>query len=246
MLLYQSGRRGAGAGGYIGTAVIENVFNRPGDLKRSVVVLREYEPFNRPRSLLTEDGGMFESGLANRRGRFNGWKAAEDIREISADNFYRIIGGGVPAQQSLEWTPIESEQLAVPHFSYRDMSVRDPLFTRSVYLAYGGLCAISGVQMLGGYLEACGLIAAHIYPYHLEPRNLVNSGILLASSWHSRYDDGQILLHDDCTWTAVVEDFDTLAITDRRLNLPLLKSDWPDVELIRRNRLRMLHLKTAR
>lgn len=246
VVLYQSGLRGDIAGGYIGTAIIENVFDRPDDLTRCVVILGGYDPFDRPRPLLTEEGGMFEPGLINPHGRLKGWKAAEDIREISTDSFYRIIDGEVPAQQPFEWRQDESEQLAVPLFSSRDMSVRDPLFARGVYLAYGGLCAISKVPMLGGYRDSCGLIAAHLYPYHLEMRNSVSSGMLFAPSWHSRYDNGQILLHDDYTWTAVVEDSDTLAITDRRLHLPSVKGDLPDVQLIRRNRLRMQNLNAAR
>lgn len=77
VLLYQGGLRGDSAGGYIGTAIIETVFDRPGDLKRCIVLLGGYEPFDKPMPLLTEEGGLLETELANRSGRLSGWKAAE-------------------------------------------------------------------------------------------------------------------------------------------------------------------------
>lgn len=84
--------------------------------------------------------------------------------------------------------------------------------------------------------ELCGLEAAHLFPYRLEQLNTVRSGVLLAPNWHRRYDMGTIIIHDDYSWSAIVEDSDTMAIADRRLELPAAKEDWPDVDLIRRNR----------
>ena len=59
---------------------------------------------------------------------------------------------------------------------------------------------------------------------------------MLTPSWHRRFEMGIIIINDDFTWSAIVEDDETLAIRDRRLRLPANKADWPDISLLRQKR----------
>lgn len=240
VVLYQSGRQTPGIStGYFGTAVIEAVFDRPGDQQRCIVSLSGFEPFRELRPLVGPDG-MQENGLSHPRGLLNGWRAAEDIREISKVDFERIIGGDSDGQEPFDFESTSGEELFATQSQDRSSIVRDPKTRREAYRAYNGRCAISQVRMQGRPGWPSGLVAAHLYPHALEGRVSVSAVILLAPSWHSRLDNGQILLNDDYTWSALYEDTDTLAITDRRLALPSDPADHPDRELLRRNRLRII------
>ena len=68
------------------------------------------------------------------------------------------------------------------------------------------------------------------------PYDVVTAGILLAPTWHDRFDSRAIIVHDDHSRTAVVEDTDTLAIELRRLRLPFLAEQWLDRTLLRQKR----------
>ena len=148
-----------------------------------------------------------------------------------------IAKEGLDESKSTFDTP-EADIVPLPLFAKRFYQVRDASFARRIYTAYRGCCAISGLSLLSPDGRLCSLEAVHWYPHHFQPRTNIASGGLLALSWHPRFDSGAIVIWDDYTWSANVEDRDTLAIapSDRRLFLPANRDHWPDVHLLRRQR----------
>ncbi|WP_131798335.1 HNH endonuclease signature motif containing protein [Devosia elaeis] len=180
--------------------------------------------------------GRSEPHLASSNSTLRGWTAAQDIRLIPQNDFLSIATAGTFGEEGQR--PFVPQAITVPRFVSRTQRARDPDFTHRVYIAYRGRCAISGLRLIHAD-GLCTLEAAHLYPYSLEPRNDVQAGLLLAPNFHGRYDHGSLVINDDYTWTPIVEDEETRMLVDRRLLLPLDESDWPDIELIRRNRERI-------
>jgi hypothetical protein len=228
VLVYQSVRQAKSPDDPVGCfamAIMGLVLEVPGDSKHFDVVMEELRP------LTTPHHGMGDNlDMATKRGRIRGWVMASDVRVISEQLYLDVAGrDAVASQAHLKARPYEA-----PHFRNELIQVRDAAFHRRLYEAYEGKCAISAVTMcINGQ---CGLQAAHCYPVSQEPRFDVSAGILLAPSWHARLDLGQIIINDDYSWTAVVEDSDTLAITNRSLLLPVSENEKPDRELLRKRR----------
>jgi hypothetical protein len=220
--------------GYFASAILVEVYNRADDPEHCVIELDNVVAFKTPRPMLA-NGAVQEAALLNPAGAFPGWRAAEDVREISTSELASILAAEYGAHQA----GMKDPRADLPLFRERHVRIRDPKFTYDVYRAYQGRCAISLVRLLNIETNECGLEAAHIYPYWLEPWNTVSSGILLAPTWHARYDAGLITLHDDYSWYPNVEDADTEAIRFRHLHLPMSGSELPDIDLIRRNRERL-------
>lgn len=233
MLLYQSARqseRAIDTEGYFATAVITAVVWDAGNV-RAELVLSALVPLSHPRQIWV-DGGFQDEALRTQAGGFDGWHAADDVREITSRQ-YQELAGDDDIQPPFR---MDSElDLFVPRFESHPRQIRDERLRRLVYLAYGGRCAISGLSLLNPD-GSCGLVAAHIIPHAIEPRSSVKDAILLAPNCHSRFDGGGIIIHDDYSWTARVEDNETLSIRDRWLHLPLLKSEQPDRQLLARKR----------
>lgn len=231
-MLYQSARQAGRSGktvGYFATAVVTAVLVVEGRDAHAELLVANLRPLESPQPMLTQDG-FGEASLRTSSGQFNGWLAAEDVREITAERYRELA-----EDDQAPFAGFPDVDLPVPRFQTHRRQIRDPILRGLVYQAYGGKCAISGVSLL--YPNGrCGLVAAHIFPHAIEPHNFVKDAILMAPNWHSRFDDGGIIIHDDYSWTAMVEDNETLAIRDRRLHLPLLRSEQPDVELLARKR----------
>jgi hypothetical protein len=233
VVLYQSSRqagRSSETAGYFATAVVTSVLVLEGKGVRAELLVADLTPLESPQPMFVQ-GGFREENLRTPSGQFNGWLAAEDVREITREQ-YREIGGD---DGQASFTGIPDNDLPEPRFQTHLRQIRDPRLRGLVYRAYGGRCAISGVSLL--YPNGrCGLVAAHIIPYAIEPRNSVKDAILMAPNWHSRFDDGGIIIHDGYSWTAIVGDSETLAIRDRRFHLPKLESERPDRLLLERKR----------
>ena len=233
VVLYQSARqagRPSEAVGYFATAVATAVLVLEGRDVHAELLVADLRPLDNPQPMFIQ-GGFREASLRTSSGQFDGWLAAEDVREITPEQYRDLAGGG--DQPPFSGSP--DDLLPVPRFQIHRRQIRDPILRGLVYQAYGGKCAISGVSLL--YPNGrCGLVAAHIFPYAIEPHNSVKDAILMAPNWHSRFDDGGIIVHDDYSWTAIVEDSETLAIRDRRLHLPILKTKRPDRGLLARKR----------
>lgn len=233
VVLYQSARRAgrpSEAVGYFATAVVTAVPVLEGMDLHAEVVVSYLRPTENPQPMFTQ-GGFREASLRTASGQFDGWLAAEDVRAITPEQYRELAGcdGQAP------FTGSHDDLLPVPRFQTHLRQIRDSTLSGLVYQAYGGKCAISGLSLL--YPNgSCGLVAAHIFPHAIEPHNSVKDAILLAPNWHSRFDGGGIIIFDDYSWTAIVEDSETLAIRDRRLHLPILKIERPDPVLLARKR----------
>ncbi len=102
-------------------------------------------------------------------------------------------------------------------------------FRRKLMEAYGGACAVTGVE------TGCTLQAAHILDYRGAPTNVVENGLLLRSDIHALFDDS-LLAVDPQTACIVVAD----SVPDdvyRRLGghplrLPKDRSLWPSDEYL--------------
>lgn len=233
VVLYQSARQAgppSEAVGYFATAVVTAVLVLEGRDVRAELLVADLRPLENPQPMFVQ-GGFREEGLQTSAGQFDGWLAAKDVREITPEQ-YRDLAEG---DDQVPFTGSPDDLLPVPSFQTHRRQIRDRSLRGLVYQAYGGKCAISGVSLL--YPNGkCGLVAAHIFPYAIERHDSVKDAILMAPNWHSRFDDGGIIIHDDYSWTAIVEDSETLTIRDRRLHLPILKTERPDRGLLARKR----------
>ena len=228
VLIYQSVRqpvRDNRSVGCFAKAVMGLTLPVQGDPTHFDVVLSNLEALANPHRGLAETGT-----LVNKAGRLRGWVAASDVREISKEWYLEVTG----EQAIPRYEPEDFHDQPEPIFGEQPSLIRDPKFRSAVYAAYRGRCAFTGITMLVD--GRCGLQAAHCFPVSQYFRFDVSAGFLAAPSWHTRVDIGAILIHDNYTWSAVVEDSDTLTISDRRLLLPLSASEWPDQNLLRRRR----------
>jgi putative restriction endonuclease len=244
VVLYQSGRDAAEphvTSGYFARAIVEDEFNHPSDPRRCIVFLKQLTYFDEVVPLMHDSGGGPEKKLFNPSGELIGWYAARDLRTLAPEEFAAIVdptkSGPIDLKEpGVLYEAPAPDNVPLPIFGVRAYQVRDPAFARAIYYAYEGRCAISGLTMLSPNGKECSLEAVHWYPYALEPMNTISSGGLLAPSWHARIDSGAVLIHDDYTRSAPIEDRETLAITDRRLRLPAELQHWPDIALLRRKR----------
>ncbi|QQR39448.1 HNH endonuclease [Devosia rhizoryzae] len=232
VVLYQSSRESGPSNldrGYFATAIIDGVNDDPANEKRCLVRIKDFKPLE-PSQRMMLGNLPRESALLSADNRLKGWKAAEDLRSISDEDFAILTG----ADEVDEMFGIDLVNL--PKFRFRTDRMRDPEFTHLIYRAYRGRCAISGVTLLSDDGRFCGLEAAHIYPYRFLQLNIASAGILLAPSWHSRLDIGTLIIEDDYTWRTKSEDSDTAPIKNRIVRLPTVSDQWPDIALLQRKR----------
>jgi hypothetical protein len=232
VVLYQSSRQRSGSAAGVGYFAMATVVGHPSEQvgsDRCTVALRGVVPLEGFLGML-EDGVPIEEDLLTAEGKFKGRRAALDVREISDAEFERLVRG----REANEQAPlIVTDQPPIRRIRARRQTLRNAAFSSNVYQEYRGLCAISKIELLGlnGY---SGLQAAHIFPYEMEPHDEVCAGILLAPSWHERFDNGAITIHEDYTWSANISDSETDAIKTKTLSLPFQSANWPDLELLRR------------
>lgn len=227
VLLYQSVRQPGRAQisvGFFATAYLEDVLPETADNAFSSIFLGGARSIHRGFEQDHETGDLERLSP--------GWNASADVQEISADLFHKMAGQDTQAS-FVRTEPAQG--VLVPRFRTRRQEVRDPKFQERVYRAYRGQCAISGITLLNPD-GTCGLEAAHIVPHSTSPHHLASAGLLLAPTWHSRFDGGAIIVNDDYSWSARVDDRDTQQIAHRRLLLPLFRSDWPELTLLKRKR----------
>lgn len=183
VVFYQSAReagRPRYTVGYFATAVLTAVLVTEGRDVHAELLVADMRPMETPQPMFVQ-GGLREAGLRTLSGQFDGWLAAEDVREITQEQYRELAGGDDQAP----FNGIPNDLLPIPRFQTHRRQIRDPILRLLVYQAYGGKRAISGVSLL--YPNGrCGLVAAHIFPYAIEPHNSVKDAILIAPNWHSR------------------------------------------------------------
>lgn len=117
---------------------------------------------------------------------------------------------------------------------------RDQSFARQVKAAYGGRCAISGLELRngGGRPE---VEAAHIRPVAHNGPDIVRNGLALSGTLHWMFDRGLISVSSD--YQILVshnkvdrETIKRLIAPEQKLFLPKNKKDYPHPEYLRFHR----------
>lgn len=188
--------------GYFAVAKVAEVVP---DANAGGIYLAKIEPatyldFVEPVPLNAPDGQRNERGL--------GGRAQWSVRDLSSEDFRRIIDLGLPEQDSFlprvgdvtgdrlneARVPFEVERSIVQSLLSRPK--RDYLFRRAVLAAYDSRCAVTGWKLIngGGRAEA---EAAHIRPVEKGGPDSVQNGIALSGTLHWMFDRGLIGFSDD-------------------------------------------------
>ncbi|MXO71558.1 HNH endonuclease [Alteraurantiacibacter buctensis] len=186
--------------GFFAVAKVERIIPDPAvsDRYRAIIQEGSYLPFS-PTVPHIVDGQPVERDLAN---------AQAAVRPLSASDFSRIIGLGLPEDDTLPRVgelegelrvrdpqmPFEIERPIVQTLLNRPF--RDRAFRRAVLHAYDGRCAVTGWRLVngGGRLEA---EAAHIRPVERGGPDSIRNGLALSGTAHWMFDRGLIGLSDD-------------------------------------------------
>lgn len=205
-VLFYEGRAGGGRGYYSVQKVLK-VEDDPIDPSRAYAILDQGSElsFEQNVARLKEDGVPYETGLPLSRG-----KNSSAVRLVSDADFYAILEKGFQPQTLPDAMPRHDD--LEPHFQFSDEAaefvmaphrrvlqsrvVREQSFTRQVKIAYGGRCAISGLELRngGGRPE---VEAAHILPVAHSGPNTVRNGLALSGTVHWMFDRGLISVDED-------------------------------------------------
>lgn len=238
VVFYQS-RRG-GVPGYYAVQRIDRIVPDSTDKAHSFAMLDRASELSFERTVprLRPDGRPYETGLPLSRGN-----NSSAVRAISEADFATIIAEGLreedvpdalprhkpyqPAQASgfydppAEFVPI-GQQIRPNVLSQR--AFRDHAFARQVKQAYGGRCAMTGLQIRngGGRPE---VEAAHIVPVEASGPDTVRNGLALSGTVHWMFDRGLVSVGDDYSIliaqdTAARDMADRFFAPDWRLILP--------------------------
>lgn len=200
-VLFFEGRRG-GARGYYAVQRVARIEPDPGDRTHSYAVLDRETLLELPRKVprLKGEGKTWETGLPLSRG-----SNTSAVRLISEGDFAAILSEGMrsdDAPDAMDRTP-GLEDVSVP-FDWGvlrpqvlvNRAFRDRAFARLVKQAYGGRCAVSGLELRngGGRPE---VEAAHIIPVEARGPDILRNGLALSGTLHWMFDRGLISVDDD-------------------------------------------------
>jgi len=123
-----------------------------------------------------------------------------------------------------------------------EVYVRSGLFKRLVPQVYEQTCAISGMQ-LGSTFGHTFVDACHIVPFSVSHDDRVTNGLALCPNIHRAFDRGLIAIDDDYTvlLSSHIREKSEHAYSlnkfeRAKMSLPLHRSAWPDVDLLRWHR----------
>lgn len=146
VVLYQSARqeeRSSQAVGYFATALVTTVLLPAGKYGHAELLVTDLTPLDNPQPMIVK-GSFREESLRTPSRHFDGWRAAEDVREISLEQYLDLTGSD--AQKP--FTGVPDLAPIVPRLQNYLRPIRDKRLRAMVYRAYGGRCAISGVSLL--------------------------------------------------------------------------------------------------
>lgn len=205
-VIFYEGRRGD-ARGYHRVQRIANIQPDPTDATHSFAILDRGSALDFETNLPRQkpDGGLWESGLAR-----VGGNNTSSVRLIPETDFAAIINAGLSYNIAPDTLPrhddtsgFSDEQATFKGPETIDRSrtlssrpLRDQSFSRMVRRAYGGRCAISGLELRngGGRPE---VEAAHILPVSERGPDTVNNGLALSGTIHWMFDRGLLGIDGD-------------------------------------------------
>jgi putative restriction endonuclease len=191
--------------GYYSVQQVEKIVSDPTDSEMSYAILDRGTllGFETLVPRLRTDGRPWETGLPD-----SGGSKASAVRLISDADFAAIVNEGMRplpgpnalprgdfalAEAAAEFVPLlEQERPAI----LTSRALRDRAFSRQVRRAYGGRCAISGLEIRngGGRPE---VEAAHIVPVEERGPDAVTNGLALSGTLHWMFDRGLISVDAD-------------------------------------------------
>lgn len=237
-VIFYEGRAG-GSRGYYAVQRVEKVVTDPEDQSHSYAILdRATElSFEHNVARVRGNGLPYETGLPA-----SGGNNSSAVRLISDGDFAAIIAEGLrtdPVPDALPRTGDLTDQwgnqgLAEPgqepflgpdrQMILSSRAFRDQSFARQVKRAYGGRCAMSGLELRngGGRPE---VEAAHILPVEERGPDTVRNGLALSGTIHWMFDRGLVSVDADyallvARGSIAAEVADRLFVADRRLLMP--------------------------
>ena len=206
------------------------------------------------------DGRAYEQSLRGKNGDpISGGASVSAVRRLTRQEFADIFNFGMEAlsgpdtlprdsvlskvsrgfaEQAVEFEPAPLSLVRTEALVSRKL--RDASFARQVKTAYGGRCAISGLDLRngGGRPE---VQAAHIRPVEHSGPDTVRNGLALSGTLHWMFDRGLISVSDD--YQVLIshnkvppETVSRLIAPGQKLILPKLQNQYPHPEYLRYHR----------
>lgn len=205
-------------------------------------------------------GQAWEPMLRGPDGRaMAGGAAVSAVRRLDFESFVRIVSAGLRPLEGPEALPREAGAEPVPGLAeapaawhgpaelipfrpevLTSRKARDASFARMVKAAYGGRCAISGLDLRNGGGRA-EVQAAHIRPVSAKGPDTVPNGLALSGTLHWMFDRGLISVGENqeilVSENKVAPDVRRRLISPSgRLHLPADPRDHPHPEFLRYHR----------
>jgi putative restriction endonuclease len=244
-VVFYEGRRGDNRG-YYATQRLEAVAEDPNKADYALAILDRASLIDFPHRLAHKraSGETWETGLPD-----YGGKNTSSVRLLSDSDFARMIDAafmGTEAPEALARVPgFADEQVPFLLAGDRarvltDRALRDKAFGSLVKVAYGGRCAVSGLELRngGGRPE---VEAAHIVPVEERGPDALSNGLALSGTVHWMFDRGLISANDDGTIlvsrSSVADDHARRLIRpEGKLLMPSRISDRPHPSYLRWHR----------
>ncbi len=253
-VIFYEGRQGLL--GYVAVQKVLDVVQDPlrPDHYFAVLDPSELLQFERVVPRADEDGIAFERVLRGPDGRpMSGGANTAAVRLLSDAEFDAIVRRGCTPIADPAGLPREAAQPGQPGFAeaaapfegprpdvLTSRKWRDEQFARIVKRAYGGRCAISGLELRNGGGRA-EVQAAHIRPVAEGGPDWVRNGLALSGTLHWMFDRGLISVAEDMRVLishnkVPDETARRLIAPERRLRLPENPRDHPHPEYLRWHR----------
>lgn len=210
-VLYYEPTKVKNSRGYYAAAKIEKIIPDPSQEGMFLAMIASNSYFEFPNHVPFKlENSLLEKGLYNSTGRISG-RAQSAVRPISEEDFNRILEHGLNFKNELlpRLEPAEGDaefREDQPDFDHEftrlrsaytgNRLIRDPIFRRSVLMAYNERCSITGLRLINGGGRA-EVQAAHIKPVKENGPDSIRNGIALSGTVHWMFDRGLISLEDD-------------------------------------------------
>ncbi len=246
-----------GAFGYVS---VQKVVEVVADPKREDWFFAELDPgtllqFETLVRRTDERGQTYERRLMGANGKpYSGGLNTSAVRRITVEEFVAILEAGMteafgpdalPRHPAAGFAEAQAPFGAAPLASDRvrllsDRAYRDAAFARMVKAAYGGVCAISGLNLRNGGGRA-EVQAAHIRPVADIGPDIVPNGLALSGTLHWMFDRGLISVAEDNSILVSHNKVDLATVErlvhpSRKLILPKARRDHPHPDYLRYHR----------
>lgn len=195
--------------------------------------VRNYIDFVEPVGF-REGARYWESALKKEDGSTNRGAFGHSVRLLPEEEFAAIVTAGYPSDAAMRWAPsvIEgAEPVARPLVELTTLRpFRDRAFRRTVRMAYGNRCAMTGLRLIGptGNVE---VQAAHIRGVAHKGSDSVRNGLALSGTIHWLFDQGLLSVADDRTILKakkfIPPEIDQLINEDGLIAQPKDSAHWP-------------------